>query len=68
MIDPTPRDEVAFRYAGQMVGEYVESIGKSDLRAFTLVEFLTLVEVAVTGYLDERARQDESAKLNDTPF
>ncbi|OSM07618.1 hypothetical protein MAIT1_04400 [Magnetofaba australis IT-1] len=51
-----------------MVGEYVESIGKSDLRAFTLVEFLTLVEVAVTGYLDERARQDESAKLNDTPF
>jgi hypothetical protein len=49
-----------------MGGEYLESIGKSDLATLTETEWDTFVEVIVTGYCDhlrdlaakDRARLD----------
>ena len=33
-------------------GEYLDSLGKSDLAQFSLEEWQTLIEVIVTGYCD----------------
>lgn len=52
MIDPTPNELAALDYAGDMAGEYLDSIGKTDLAALTRSEWSTLIEVTVTGYCD----------------
>ena len=52
MIDPTPNEIAAMQAGGQLAGEYLESIGKSDLITLTTEEWSTLIEVVVTGYCD----------------
>ena len=52
MIDPTPNEIAAMQAGGQLAGEYLESIGKSDLVTLTTEEWSTLIEVVVTGYCD----------------
>ncbi len=52
MIDPTPNERAAMTHGGAMAGEYLDSLGKSDLALFSSEEWLTLLEVIVTGYCD----------------
>lgn len=52
MIDPTPNERAAIAHAGAMGGEYLESIGKTDLARLTEAEWLTFIEAAITGYCD----------------
>jgi hypothetical protein len=52
MIDPTPNEIAAMQVGGRLAGEYLESIGKSDLVTLTTDEWSTLIEVVVTGYCD----------------
>jgi len=52
MIDPTEHEIAAMRAASPVAGEYVDSLGKSDLAAFSENEWLTLIEVIVTAYTD----------------
>lgn len=52
MIDPTPNERAAMEHGGAMAGEYLDSLGKSDLAQFSLEEWQTLIEVIVTGYCD----------------
>ena len=52
MIDPTPNEKAAMDNGGRMGGEYLESIGKTDLAALTLPEWDCFVEAVVTGYCD----------------
>lgn len=52
MIDPTPNEMAAMQAGGLLAGEYLESIGKSDLVTLTTEEWATLMEVVVTGYCD----------------
>ena len=62
MIDPTPNEKAAFVRGGEMGGEYLDSIGKTDLETLQPHEWLTLVEAIVTGYcnyLRELAARDE---------
>ena len=61
MIDPTPNETAAMVEGGKAGGEYLESIGKTDLVTLTEPEWDTFVEVIVTGYCDhlrELAAQD----------
>ena len=63
MIDPTPNERAAMEHGGAMAGEYLDSLGKSDLAQFSLGEWQTLIEVIVTGYCDhlrDLAGQDRS--------
>lgn len=53
MIDPDEDEQGALEFASQMAGEFVESLGKTDLATFTADEWATLVECAVTGYQDK---------------
>jgi hypothetical protein len=62
MIDPTPNEQAAFVRGGEMGGEYLDSIGKTDLETLERGEWLTFVEAVVTGYCDhlrELAARDE---------
>jgi hypothetical protein len=52
MIDPTPNEQDAMTHAGEMGGEYLDSIGKSDLAKLSLEEWRTFIEAVVTGYCD----------------
>ena len=52
MIDPTPNETAAMIAGGSAGGEYLESIGKTDLTLLTGAEWDTFVEAVVTGYCD----------------
>jgi uncharacterized protein DUF6511 len=74
MIDPTPNEKAAFVQGGEMGGEYLDSIGKTDLESLDREEWLTFVEVVVTGYCDHlralAARDEEHLRHLDpgVPF
>lgn len=52
MIDPTPNEKAAFVHGGEMGGEYLDSIGKTDLAVLTRDEWATFVEAVITSYCD----------------
>jgi hypothetical protein len=52
MIDPTPNERDAIAQAGAMGGEYLESLGKTDLARLSETEWLTFLEAVITGYCD----------------
>jgi hypothetical protein len=68
MVDPTERELAAMKAAGPMAGEYIESLGKTDLALFTVEEFLALIQVIVTAYLQEKAKLDINNTWDDVPF
>jgi Family of unknown function (DUF6511) len=69
MIDPTPNEKAAFVQCGETGGEYLDSIGKTDLERLSREEWLTFVEVLVTGYCDHlralAARDEEQLRKLD---
>jgi len=74
MIDPTPNEAEAMTVGGQQGGEYLESIGKSDLATLTESEWDRFIDAVVTGYCDhlrEMAGQDRNrldAMTPEVPF
>ena len=52
MIDPTPNEQAAITYGGKMAGEYLDSLGKTDLAILTVEEWQTLLTCIVGGYCD----------------
>ena len=74
MIDPTPNEMQAMTVGGQQGGEYLESLGKSDLATLTEAELDRFIDAVVTGYCDhlrELAGQDRKrldAMTPEVPF
>ena len=52
MIDPTPNERAAMAHGGVMAGEYLDSLGRTDLAQLSTEEWHTLIEVIVAGYCD----------------
>lgn len=52
MIDPTPNETAAMAKGGQLGGEYLDSIGTSDLATLTEAEWARFIEAVVTAYCD----------------
>ncbi len=66
MIDATPNEQMAMQHAGRMGGEYLDSIGQTDLAHLGDEEWRIFVECIVTGFCDslrELAAKD-SARIN----
>ena len=57
VVDPDEHEVAAIAAASPMAGEYLESIGETDLAVLTEAEWLTLLEVIITAYQDELARR-----------
>lgn len=60
VIDPDEHEIAAIQAASPMAGEYLESIGKTDLAVLSDAEWLTLLEVIVTAYQDALAQRLDS--------
>lgn len=67
MIDPDDRERAAIRAAMRPVAEIMEETGWATRFAdLTEAQVLTLIEVAVGGYLD--ALQRDAAAREEAPF
>lgn len=62
MVDPSEHEQAAIVAASPSAGEYLESIGKTDLAVLTEAEWLTFLEVVVTAYQDALALRLEGQK------
>jgi hypothetical protein len=62
VADPDEHETAAIAAASPMAGEYLESIGKTDLAMLSEAEWLTLLEVVVTAYQDELARRLDAGR------
>jgi len=62
VIDPDEHEISAIEAASPMAGEYLESIGKTNLAVLTEAEWLTLLEVVITAYQDELARRLDAGR------
>jgi hypothetical protein len=56
-IDPDEHEKASIKAASPIAGEYLDSIGKTDLATLSRDEWLTLLEVIITAYQDELARR-----------
>jgi hypothetical protein len=64
MIDPTQHERAAMNHAVAMAGEYIESLGRTDLMTWSPEEFASLIEVIVTAFPDRlRELGDDPAEL-----
>ena len=74
MIDPTPNERAAIRHGGDMGGEVLDSLGRTDLALLSEAEWLTFVEAIVTGYCDHlrelagRDRKSLDRATGEVPF
>lgn len=60
MIDPNKEEQESMHHASAAAGEYLESLGRTDLAQFSLDEWMTLIEVIATAFDDamrERGRE-----------
>jgi hypothetical protein len=64
MIDPSEHEVAALEAASPLAGEYLESIGKTDLATMSEDEWMTLLDVVVTGFQDNLIR----LKSSEAPF
>jgi hypothetical protein len=62
MVDPDAHEIAAIADAGPLAGEYLESIGKTDLARLSEAEWLTFLEVVVTAYQDALVRRLEAER------
>jgi hypothetical protein len=72
MIDATPNERAAMAHGGAMGGEYLDSLGRTDLARLSVEEWHTFIEAIVTGYCDhlrELASHDRRRlhNMEDTP-
>lgn len=52
VVDPTEAEIAAIQATLEPAGEFLESIGETDLAKLSTEDFLTFVEVVVTAYQD----------------
>jgi hypothetical protein len=67
VVDPDEHEIAAIAAASPMAGEYLDSIGKTDLAVLTEAEWLTLLEVIITAYQDELPRRCLAARARRGP-
>lgn len=53
MVDPTANEIAAIEAGGAYGGQYLDSLGKTDLASLSEDEWLTFVESIVTGFTDK---------------
>jgi hypothetical protein len=56
MVDPTDNEIKAIQAASGPAGEYIESLGSSDMAKWSDEEWHTFLECVVTAYTDEIRR------------
>lgn len=52
MVDPTEKEQAAIQQGGVYGGEYLDSLGKTDLATLTPEEWAQFCECIITGFVD----------------
>lgn len=73
MIDPNPIERAAMRRAGDCAGAYIDSLGRTDMAAWSATEWTTLVELICGSYVEalvdlQLAANEAARKVNGVPF
>ena len=73
MIDPNPIERAAMRQAGERAGDYIDSLGRTDMAAWSASEWAAFIEVICGGYVDALIDQQVAAnaaarKVAGVPF
>ena len=67
MKDPDEYERSAIEHAGTMAGEYLDSLGKTDLATMTREDWQALIAVVCGGYVEKLAEiADYFVHLADT--
>jgi hypothetical protein len=71
LVDPTHNELAAIEHAGTMAGEYLDSLGRTDLATLEVNEWLCFIEIIVTAFSDrlrDFERQAAQAKFDVPPI
>ena len=53
MVDPNEHELAAMMSASERAGEFIESLGKTDMAAWSREQWGQFIEVICTGYVDK---------------
>lgn len=52
MVDPNDQEMAAMRRAGQIAGEYIEAVGRSDMATWSPEDWRGFIEAICGAYVD----------------
>lgn len=52
MVDPNDQEMAAMRRAGQIAGEYIEAVGRSDMATWSEEDWKGFIEAICGAYVD----------------
>lgn len=61
MVDPNHYELAAMAAASDCAGEYIESLGRTDMALWTPEEWASFIEAVCGGYVDSLVRQQAEA-------
>ena len=73
MVDPNPIELAAMGQAGERAGEYIDSLGRTDMAGWSEPEWTAFIAVICGGYVDalidqQMAANDAARKITGVPF
>ena len=73
MIDPNEQEIVAMRAAGDMAGQYIEAVGRTDMATWSEADWRGFIEAICGAYVDSLVEQQIAintavAKVQGMPF
>lgn len=61
MIEPNECEKAAMRDAGMQAGQYIESLGRTDMVSWTEAEWDAMIGVVCSAYVESLLRQQAAA-------
>ncbi len=73
MIDPNPIELAAMRQAGARAGDYIDSLGRTDMAGWSEPEWTAFIAAICGGYVDaliyqQLAANEAAGKVTGVPF
>ncbi len=73
MIDPNPIELAAMRQAGDRAGDYIDSLGRTDMAAWSKPEWTAFIAAICGSYVDalidqQRGANEAARKVTGVPF
>jgi len=73
MVDPNEQEVAAMRAAGDMAGQYIEAVGRTDMATWSEADWRGFIEAICGAYVDSLVEQQIAintavAKVQGMPF
>ncbi len=57
MVDPNEQEVAAMRAAGDIAGQYIEAVGRTDMATWSEADWRGLIEAVCGAYVDSLVEQ-----------